>query len=256
MVGGIEAPQEFEWSEWISRWEAMQARYLPGRAERFAVMIAVIRATLPAVQRIVDLGCGPGSLMRHVLEAFPQAQVTGIDLDPRLLLLGKAQLAEFGDRAQLILDDLREPRWSAQVLTPADAVVSATALHWLAPDRLAALYDQVARVLRPGGIFLNADHVGSDFPPIQAMWGRQREAARAQGATPADDWTSFWQAYNARLGISAQAAPRGMQGGVEAGLPLAWQFHSLKTSGFQAVDCFWRSDGDAVYGGVRSAAAG
>ena len=37
--------------------------------------------------------------------------------------------------------------------------VPATALHWLEPDALAALYRTLAARLRPGGVFVNADHM-------------------------------------------------------------------------------------------------
>jgi hypothetical protein len=39
--------------------------------------------------------------------------------------------------------------------------------------------------------------------------------------------------------------------GSEQGLPLKWHFEQLKTAGFEAVDCFWRLDCDAIYGGIR-----
>ena len=39
--------------------------------------------------------------------------------------------------------------------------------------------------------------------------------------------------------------------GSEEGLPLEWHFEKLGASGFEAVDCFWRCDCDAIYGGIR-----
>jgi hypothetical protein len=35
------------------------------------------------------------------------------------------------------------------------------------------------------------------------------------------------------------------------GLPLAWHFDRLRESGFAQVDCLWRCDGDAIYGGIK-----
>jgi hypothetical protein len=69
------------------------------------------------------------------------------------------------------------------------------------------------------------------------------------GGAEADDWDGFWDAYLHALG----AAPRkagGWEGGVEVGLPLAWHLDVLRACGFRAVDCFWRCDCDAIYGGV------
>ncbi len=257
----IRLPLELDWQQWVKRWERMQERYLVGRAERFAVMIRMVRDTQPSLTRVLDLGCGPGSLTRELLDAFPHAEIVGVDSEPTLLLLARARLAPFGARAKLVSADLREPFWSESLPAPFDAVVSAAALHWLAPEQLALLYKQLARLVRPGGIFMNADHVGSDYPPIQNAWEKHREEMRAHEASAAaDDWDGFWQAYAQAyaqaLGESASEIRRRMETsfakGNDQGLPLAWHVHALKEAGFRYVDCFWRSDGDAVYGGIRA----
>jgi hypothetical protein len=41
------------------------------------------------------------------------------------------------------------------------------------------------------------------------------------------------------------------EGGIEDGLPLAWHLDALRASGFRSVDCFWRCDCDAIYGGIK-----
>jgi SAM-dependent methyltransferase len=138
-----------------------------------------------------------------------------------------------------------------------DAVISATALHWLTEIQLAALYRQLPAVLRPGGVFLNADHVGSRHPQVQAYWERNRdEMRRAEGGTEGEDWEGFWEAYTQALGLSGRRRVTervlgGWDGGVEEGLPLEWHLAQLKTNGFDHTECFWRCDCDAIYGGFR-----
>lgn len=250
------APESFDWQHWVNRWERMQERYLVGRAARFEIMTRLVRETQASVTRVVNLGCGPGSLMIQMLTSFPHAQVCGIDFDPTILVLARARLDQYGDRAQLILADLRDASWPQSIPAPVDAVVSATALHWLVPDQLARVYHQVAQILRPGGILLNADHVGSPSPEIQQAWVRHREELRAREDTSSgDDWDGFWKAYAEALNVDVQEAHQrivgGWEGGVEDGLPLAWHLDRLRESGFWAVDCFWRCDCDAIYGGIR-----
>ncbi len=250
----IQVPSNFDWQYWVNRWERMQGCYLVDRAERFAVMIRIVRATQSSVSRILDLGCGPGGVTRQFLEAFPQAQVIGIDVDPTLLLLGNMQLTEFGTRVKLIEADLRESSWLQLVPTPFDAVVSSTALHWLAPEQLAGLYGHVAQVLRPGGVFLNADHVGSDSSLIQQAWEQHRDEMLTPSTDSVDDWNGFWNAYAQALKVNRDEMRQRLEAtyerGVEQGMSLPWHFHALKASGFHTVDCFWRGDGDAIYGGI------
>jgi SAM-dependent methyltransferase len=258
----IPLPEGFEALHWAARWDRMQDYYLVRRGGRFEMVIRLLRATQPLACRVLDLGCGPGSLMLAMLESLPEIQVWGIDFDPAALLLARERLAacehSTGRGACLIMADLRDGGWTEDLPGPMDAVVSATALHWLRPGELAALYGQIASVLRPGGILLNADHVGSDFGPIQEAWEEHRQEMRAAEMRSAvvEDWDGFWAAYTRALGLDArevdQRAMGGWEGGVEEGLPLAWHLDRLRESGFRAVDCFWRCDCDAIYGGIRA----
>jgi ubiquinone/menaquinone biosynthesis C-methylase UbiE len=249
-------PDDLDWRHWVDCWDRMQARYLVKRAERFETIIRLIRETQYPVTAILDLGCGTGSLMLSILEAFPESEIVGIDFDPTLLWLAEARLTDFATRSRVILADLRDISWMKSVKSPFDAVVSATALHWFNATQLAELYKQIAQIMRPGGIFLNADHIGSDSPEIQQAWERHRDKMRAQEAiSDGDDWDGFWREYSQALGLGIREIHQhvigGWEGGIEEGFPLAWHLDRLRECGFSSVDCFWRCDCDAIYGGIR-----
>jgi SAM-dependent methyltransferase len=232
----------------------MQERYLVRRGERFAMIIRMIRATQGTPARVVDLGCGTGSLTEHILEAFPECAVVGLDVDPTMLLLARPRLAKFGDRVKLFECDLRDERWPECIEGPVDAVVSATSLHWVSPDALSEVYKQIAGILKPGGIFLNADHVASEDPNIQKSWEEYRQEMRgAESPQDSDTWDEFFEAYAAALNVSMDRMGEKSIGeweGIEDGMPLAWHVARLRGCGFVSVDCFWRCNCDAIYGGI------
>jgi ubiquinone/menaquinone biosynthesis C-methylase UbiE len=244
-----------DWRTWIKRWDKMQERYIPARKERFENIVGLIADTKPKASKVLDIGCGTGSLMLPILEAFPKAEVWGIDFDTTLLALAEKRLAKFGDRVRLIEADLRKSGWIKLVGGHCDAVVSATALHWFSPPQLSRLYKQFAQILKPSGIFLNADHAGSPCKQIQKDWENQRHRlARKYKNSSADDWDGFWNAYGLAMKINVKKFRRKLTGdwvGTELGLPLEWHFEKLKKAGFVAIDCFWRLDYDAIYGGIR-----
>jgi SAM-dependent methyltransferase len=253
----IKPPADLDWQSWVDRWDRMQQRYLVKRAERFEIIVGLIKATQQTVSSVVDLGCGTGSLMLAALEAFPEATVMGIDFDQTMLWLARARLARFRDRSHVELIDLRDSSWPQRMTTPVDAVVSATALHWFSPEQVAELYTQIAQIVQGGGIFLNADHVGSDSRVIQRAWEQQRtEMWKLESHTRGDDWDGFWAEYSNALGLDTKEIQQrvigGWEGGIEEGLPLPWHLDRLRESGFAHVDCFWRSDCDAIYGGIRA----
>ena len=150
--------------DWVARWDSQQLGYLPDREERFTALIdAVQEGTSRPDPLVLDLGAGPGSLAVRLLDRLPAATVVAVDADPLLLALGRVA---WPDRSGLRFAeaDLRQPGWSGGLGLdrPVDAAVSTTALHWLPPGALAAMYAELATVLRPGGLLLNGDHLSED----------------------------------------------------------------------------------------------
>ena len=252
----MDLPSDLDWQYWVERFEKMQKRYLVRWEERFEIIIRLVRAKLGEVELIVDLGCGAGSMSERILKEIDQCEVVAIDFDPTLLMLAEARLAKFGRRVRIVQKDLRQQSWTECIKGTTDAVVSATALHWVSAEQLAVLYGQLADILRPGGIFLNADHVASESPAIQKSWEEHRQAMRRkEGHGEAENWGEFFQAYAQALGTDVDGIRQEIIGqwvAVEEGLPLAWHFDRLRECGFASVDCFWRCDCDAVYGAIRS----
>lgn len=125
------------------------------------------------------------------LTRFPDAEVVALDLDPVMVDLGRRTL---GDRVRWVEADLRQPTWpEALPGEPFDAVVSATALHWLDAEQLPALAAGLARVLRPGGAFLNFDTLLADpADPRLAALTRDLRVARADSRTAEDGFEDFY----------------------------------------------------------------
>jgi trans-aconitate methyltransferase len=113
MGNPLHLPEGIPWQHWVERWDRMQDRYLVRRAKRIGLLVNLVRGVVDPVRRILDLGCGTGSLLQPFLDAFPDAVVYGMDFDPVLLPLARERLRPYGGRAQLILGDLwYGPRWT------------------------------------------------------------------------------------------------------------------------------------------------
>ncbi|MFD2417234.1 class I SAM-dependent methyltransferase [Amycolatopsis pigmentata] len=178
MVDGTVSSQTA--ANWLGRWDAQQERYVADREERFAVLGDVVEAHIAGVPEpvIVDLGCGPGSLAARLRERLGEARIIGIDADP--LLLGLAR-GHYGERAEWVEADLGGSAWRDAVPSAIHAAVSTTALHWLLPDQLTELYRALARLIVPGGVFVNGDHLRHGDEPLAALAKtvRERRVVRA-----------------------------------------------------------------------------
>ncbi len=118
-------------------------RYLTFADERgrpYVELLARVGADAPA--RVVDLGCGPGSLTVLLAERWPEAEVVGID-SSREMISAARERGSAGVRYEV--GDLRDWRPAR----PVDVLVSNATLQWVPGhlDLLPGLVDSVA----PGG---------------------------------------------------------------------------------------------------------
>ena len=246
---------------WIDRWDSQQQAYLPDREDRFTAMIDAVEETAGRPDPLVlDIGSGPGSLAVRLLERMPSATVVAVDADPLLVALGASAWRDLpGLRFADV--DLRSADWSAALDLDRrpDAAVSTTALHWLMQPALAALYAELARLLRPGGLVLNGDHLREDADsPVLARLGRaliEREEQRRFPGGYAENWTSWWAAASADpelAGLYADRQARRVESehhGSPAGR-LSVHVDALHGAGFTEVGTLWQRGENRVLCGV------
>ncbi len=96
-------------SSLLDSWDRQQAAYIAEREARFNAQLDVLALAVGQDFHVLDLACGPGSLSLRILQRFPQARVTAIDLDPLLLAVARGALAEYGDRIRILQADLADP---------------------------------------------------------------------------------------------------------------------------------------------------
>jgi SAM-dependent methyltransferase len=209
----------------------------------------------------LDLACGPGSISQRLIARFPAAQAIAVDIDPVMVAIGRGALGTADGRLRWIEADLESPGW-LEVLgeTQVDAVLSSTALHWLWPEPLARLYHDLGRVLRPGGVLLNGDHMA--FGPALPTFARLSDrvlneqwtdaAFAARGIETAEQW---WEALASEAGFTSLPAERTARfaGKQRQQSSPGFDVHlsALRDAGFREVGTIWQALSDRVLLAVR-----
>jgi SAM-dependent methyltransferase len=247
---------------WIERWDAQQQGYLPDREDRFTALIDAVEEVAGRPDPLVlDLGSGPGSLAVRLLRRIPAATVVAVDADPLTLGLGRAAWQEVPG-LRFVDADLRTPGWSARLGLDRqpDAAVSTTALHWLTAPALAALYAELAAVLRPGGLLLNGDHMrDDDTEPTLVRLGRvliEREEQRRFPDGLTETWTDWWESAAADPALAALVTEREARrvDSEHHGSPAGrLQVHvaALRSAGFAEVGTLWQRGENRLLCAVR-----
>jgi SAM-dependent methyltransferase len=116
----------------------------------------VVKRRFPdlAPRRILDLGCGPGTETIAYQEAFPQAEVHGLDLSAPFVRFGHAWAEGRGMALHFRQADARATGYPEGHF---DLIVSHILFHETWHDIAPRIFAEAHRLLAPGGVLLNAD---------------------------------------------------------------------------------------------------
>ncbi|MFN8516035.1 MAG: class I SAM-dependent methyltransferase [Chloroflexia bacterium] len=166
-------PQGWEWDETLFRgtaryYEQGRLPYPPGLADAMAAAL-----DLDGSGRLLDVGCGPGTVALRVAHLF--AEVIGLDPDADMLAEAARRAAELG------IGNARWVRARAEELPAGLGTISVAtfgaSFHWMDRDLVAAT---ILTMLEPGGAFVQVsapldelpgpdDSLPHPFPPRAAM---------------------------------------------------------------------------------------
>ena len=117
-------------------------------------------AESPSVSpEILDVGAGTGLLSALLLEKYPRATITLLDISEKMLAVARERFSgsknvvfRTGDYSRVDLGG------------PYDLVCSALSIHHLEPEDKRRLFGRIFSVLAPGGVFANADQAEGESP--------------------------------------------------------------------------------------------
>lgn len=131
-----------------------------------------------APARILDMGCSAGSATVPYAEAFPDAEVYGIDVGAGLLRYAHARAEALGARVHFRQRSVRDTKFPDAYF---DLVVSHNLFHETSDVTRRQALVETLRILRPGGVCVHQDvplrFAGLDeFTKFELSWDQRHNA--------------------------------------------------------------------------------
>lgn len=105
-----------------------------------------LQANIKPGMKVLDLGCGTGTLTIMLKKSYPNASVTGIDADPAILKIAREKSEGL---------DIQWEEGPASLLPYPDAsfdhVVTSLVIHHLVTEDKRRAFKEIYRVLKPSG---------------------------------------------------------------------------------------------------------
>ncbi len=136
-------------------------------------------------QAILDVGCGLGGTLGKINHAHENMRLYGVNIDPRQLAICEQQQALAGNRfiwQQADACELPYPNASMDRIICLEAMFHFTSRQ--------AFFNEVARVLKPGGVFVATDMTTTPGLAELDAPAFLFEVAMVDGYGP---WPDFWQ---------------------------------------------------------------
>ena len=116
--------------------------------------------------KLLDLACGNGRFLAQIMAAFPRMPATGLDLSPAYCAEARERLGAW-PQVEILTGAAEAAPFEAASM---DAVTCVYLFHELPPRVRREVAREIARVLKPGGVFVLADSVQSgDTPDLDRM---------------------------------------------------------------------------------------
>jgi len=182
-----------------------------------AVWAAESKELSPA---ILDIGAGTGLFAARMLEKFPAAELTLLDISKNMLAIARERFSN-RKNVRYVVNDYSRSELGGKY----DIICSALSIHHLTTEDKPRLFNKIYVALNPGGLFVNADQADGE-----SLYFRQRHL---------EYWNEFLR--DGALGETDHAEILKRRDLLDKNEKLSVQLQWLHDCGFADVDVVYKN---------------
>lgn len=206
-----------KFNENANQYDRQREKLIPCFQDFYSIPVSVME-TAKESPTILDIGAGTGLFSSFVLEKFPKANITLIDLSEKMLEVSKKRFKD-NNNITYIIDDYTTHQFD----TKFDIVISSLSIHHLTDAEKRKLYQKIFSLLNNDGVLLNADQVLGHTPSIESIYKNDWKYKVENSGLAIDEIYSAFE----RTKLDKMST-------------LVDQLNWLKESGFSDVDCLYK----------------
>lgn len=208
-----------KFNENAAQYDSQRVKLIPCFHDFYTIPVSLIKINTQSKNpSVLDIGAGTGLLSSLILEKYPAAKMTLIDISEKMFDVAKERLSNFPD-VKYILSDYTTYEFDGEF----DIIVSALSIHHLTDTEKKDLYQKAFSMLKKGGLFINADQVLGQTPFLEALYK--------------SDWNDKIESSGLSQEELAAAHERTK---LDKMSTLEDQLNWLRESGFEDVDCVYK----------------
>jgi len=156
------------------------------RPSTLALLAEIEPAMAAGATRILDIGCGTGTLLRAAVDRWPEVRITGVDISAGMLSVAKRELADLEPDSRARITLVQGPAERLPVPDGAFDIALSAFVFQLVPSRFRALRD-ARRALAVGGTLAYVTWLSGGAFAADDACDAALEAAGLEPRDPGDD---------------------------------------------------------------------
>lgn len=206
-----------QFNENANLYDSQRSKLIPCFDDFYSIPISIMN-THSQAPTVLDIGSGTGLFSSFILQKYPEANLTLIDISEKMIDIAKKRFSHLSN-INYILDDYTSYEFNHTF----DIIVSSLSIHHLSDKEKKNLYQRTYSILNNGGLFLNADQVLGNTPFLEKLYK--------------NDWKHKIQ----NSGLSEEEIDSAYERTkLDKMSTLDDQLNWLKKSGYKDVDCVYK----------------